>query len=120
MNNANFFQSCGPSARRRPPIVLSNLPTGFEQKPHTWCGICGAIFHHDDIEVRRAWSFKHADGHSEREHKLLALSGHSMTPEAALRLAPYGIVDVTAATTSQEHEQAYLESKPVPTQGTGF
>lgn len=74
----------------------------------TFCRICGAVFqpavnrlpdHEYDAlaylqgtVAEKAWSANHNRKHSDMEHRLLAASGRFVTPEAAYRLVPYGIV----------------------------
>lgn len=96
-------------------------------RPYTCCRICGAVFQSDKdriavetdfskvvaMSIRKAWSISHAKGHSDREHLLLAYSGAWCTPEAAQRLAAFGIIAVSDAVRSNEHEQALAEARAV-------
>ena len=113
---------------------------GLEFSPHahyTYCVICGVVFQTDlDRDVafnhmltlerrmilmaecrarRRRWSKAHARLHPDREHELLAKSGMWATPEAAHKLAAYGIIDIGDAIVSAEHSAALFESRPIPT-----
>ena len=65
--------------------------------------------------MRKDWSHRHAHQHTDREHKLLSQSGQWLTPEAANRLAAFGIVDIYGMVTEPEIADAYRESHPVPT-----
>lgn len=103
----------------------------FDQsRPYTGCRICGEVFQSDldrtplslytnriqrDAEhVRKEWSNLHAKNHTLNEHAKLQLSERWCTPEAALKLASYGIVTLSDGAISNEHTQALAESKSVP------
>jgi len=93
-------------------------------KPFRACLICGRVFQSEldrsglnelwALENREAWAAKHAKAHSDREHHMLRISGLSMTPEAAKKLAAYGVIPVLDAVTNNETEQALFESSPIP------
>jgi hypothetical protein len=109
-------------------------------KPFTYCGICGAVFQHEadrsPIKVfqrqkadfsyrlenvalfalgeRKRWSQKHAKLHSSTEHRLLALSGRHLTPEAQHKLAAFGVIDVKGLVLDDEIEHALNSSSAVP------
>src|SRR5687768_17780246 len=122
-------------------IGLDTL-TGFQfdpKKDHAYCRICGCVYQtdydrspelfKDSIEfagsifllgryaesLRNHWSLRHSNTHSDQEHRHLALSGEWLTPEAAHKLAGFGIIDVAGSVTNPEIEAAYRESSPVPT-----
>lgn len=83
--------------------------------PHTCCRLCGGVFQSKlaGLEAtleRRAWSFKHARTHTPLEHRRLALSGNWCTPEAAQKLAAFGIIDLVGLVMDDEIEQAYKEA----------
>jgi hypothetical protein len=95
------------------------------------CRICGAIFQpkrntdtpdalytqHDanlaGIEIIE-WRRKHNLSHSEKEHVAFIRSGRTLTPEAAQKLAPFGLVPLSD---SQDPEiaQAMREASRAPT-----
>lgn len=99
----------------------------------TGCCICGTVFQSDlDRKVfagyasaqehvqatvaRRNWSQQHATrSHTQKEHDDLAASGRFCTPEAAFRLAPYGIVTLTDSF-HEENRKAQEEAPKLPTQ----
>lgn len=78
----------------------------------TWaaCRLCGAVFQSDldrttppipsnvaaqAYQLRQQWRAKHeAQNHTAREIADLEKSGLAITPEAAYKLAPYGIVPI--------------------------
>jgi hypothetical protein len=108
-------------------LFLTSGLTNFEfdaTMPYTGCRLCGRIFQSEldrsniapveALELRKNWSLKHAKLHTELEHQLLEKSGWWCTPEAAQRLASFGIVDIGALALSGEHSMAYLESESIP------
>lgn len=121
-------------------VGLTSL-TGLEFDPtcdYTCCLICGVVFQSNlernpsyylsasnklftiaDVgmyaqSIRREWSKNHAKLHTEHEHNQLKLSGRWATPEAACKLAAYGIFSASDAVLDNEVSAALLESKPVP------
>jgi hypothetical protein len=64
--------------------------------------------------MRHQWSLKHSKRHSQRMHDALAASGAWATPEAALKLVAFGVVNLGDSLVSDEHEAALSESSPVP------
>lgn len=121
-------------------IILDHTIVGQPEaltinKNREWaaCRICGAIFqsvlnstqvsdeeYWSSYEIRLAaqletheWRQKHNKTHSESEHAALAASGRTMTPEAALKLAPFGIVPVADAEDA-EVAQAMREAPRAP------
>src|SRR5262245_42006747 len=60
--------------------------------PFTYCRICGEYFSHASLNERKRWSHYHAAKHSQQEHRLLFLSGLHLTPTAAYKLAPLGVI----------------------------
>jgi len=102
----------------------------YPDRDHTFCRICGTIFQAeitkaDDYDTpgnvlfaygeRREWSHKHSLTHTATQHRQLAESGHFITPEAAHRLAAYGIAPIGDMVFSDEHAKACLESSSLPT-----
>lgn len=96
--------------------------------PFTLCRICGTVYQDalsrlesptDELtwlatENRRKWSLRHSKRHSEVEHAMLAMSGHWCTPKAAKKLTAYGVIDLIALGTSEEHIAAYAEGDVIP------
>lgn len=64
--------------------------------------------------LRKLWSQRHARTHTEREHVQLVLSGRWLTPEAAYRLAAFGVISIGDLVLDDEIAAAYKESSPVP------
>jgi len=64
------------------------------------------------IETRE-WRNRHNKMHTEAEHRAFRASGRTFSPEAALKLAPYGLVSLDDA---QEDEVAHamLEAPRAP------
>lgn len=113
-------------------------PLGLDTEtfnPHasfTGCQICGEVFQSEldrktylgyaspaeQIQAtvqRRNWSQWHAShSHTQKEHDMLAASGRFCTPEAAMKLAPLGIVTMSDNVFSVEHEQAQAEAPRTP------
>jgi hypothetical protein len=98
-------------------------------KDYRACLICGEIFQsfldrleYRDLDVvadarrfRDEWARKHAKQHSEKEHHLLAISGNTMTPEAANKLAAFGLLPILDMVEDEEVQIALFESNSVPT-----
>lgn len=104
---------------------------GFEfdqAMPYGGCRICGKLWqppilrdnqvpYDRRVLIVKRWRQYHAlNEHNEEEHKALALSGLWATPEAQVRLAPYGITDVTSysPTDSAMLDSALLEAPATP------
>lgn len=113
------------------PIGLSSMGAAFDhRRPHTCCRICGAIYQgdldrtpdgaytmqvqHDAIVARMEWSRRHARTHPDWEHKQLVASGRYCTPEAASKLASFGIIAMSDMALDDESADAGLESPRVP------
>lgn len=111
-------------------MVGAKQLSGFEfdqAYPYAGCRICGRIFQpticrNDDVPMQRRiaivrrWRLHHASKHTEREHIELALSRLWATPEAQLRLAPFGIADMTdrGESLNAVSDQALLEAPRAP------
>lgn len=117
-------------------VILTGLAVGHELIPglifdvhRTWscCFICGAMFQSDldrtgttDKEVaqaayrRKLWRATHARKHTIQQHELLKASGNAMTPEAAKRLAAFGVISMIDAVLSDEINHALFESSAIP------
>ncbi len=114
-------------------IVGREQLTGFEfhpEKPYRFCCICGALFqdeqqrqitpdsHVEDIAratiARQEWAISHAKTHTEKEHEQLRMSGRAVTPEAAMRLVPYGISPLSDMVLCDEHEHAARTAPRLP------
>lgn len=65
--------------------------------------------------LRKEWSHNHARKHTEKEHADLAASGLWCTPEAAQKMAAYGVINLVDLVMNPEVEAAYRESSAVPT-----
>jgi hypothetical protein len=101
------------------------------QRDYVYCRICGVIYQPElnrlpnneytaevqltALNMRREWSFKHARLHPPSQHRLLALSGRHVTPEALQRLVPFGIIPVSDIAFDNESEHAGLEAPRAPT-----
>lgn len=102
--------------------VLKHLTNGaFDpERPFTYCRICGDLYQAPAvteglaIEIRLSWSKQHAKKHTLKQHTELVLSRRWLTPEAAYRLAPYGVVDLIGLTLDEEVASAYAEAKGMP------
>jgi hypothetical protein len=71
--------------------------------------------------LRKEWSHKHAKEHPERVHQALRDSGRFYTPEAAIKLAAFGIISAADLAMDDEVNDALRQSSPIPTddaQGT--
>lgn len=88
-------------------VGLNQLP-GLKfraNKPHAFCCICGDVYQHPDDRLLEwspihqwrhdDWRTRHTKArHTEHEVNSFRLSGLSLTPEAAHRLAPYGVISL--------------------------
>jgi hypothetical protein len=106
-------------------------------KDYTCCLLCGEVYQSDydrhpslklstwlpstdDVArfallMRKEWSRKHAlTEHTEKEHADLAASGRFCTPDAALKLAAFGIISVTDLALDDEVQDALRQSSPIP------
>ena len=70
----------------------------------------------DNTMVRENWSFKHSRTHPDHQHVNLALSGNFLTPEAALKLVPFGITPLSDIVLDDEVESAGKEAPRAPHQ----
>src|SRR5688500_15096981 len=66
-------------------------------------------------EKRRNWSKQHAKSHTDLQHQMMQYSGRFCTPEAAYKLAAFGIIPLSDMVLDDEIEGAMYESKAVPT-----
>lgn len=116
------------------PIIGHGLAVGLDRlegllfdpaKPYRFCRICGDIYQTEadrvdnpvvlDVQTRQTlWSSSHARTHTENEHLSLRLSGRYMTPDAAIKLAAFGIVSIVDLALDNEVQAAYGESKSIP------
>jgi len=108
-----------------PPEILQAV---FDAtKPHTFCNICGAIYQSkldrsamtpaeaiQATEQRKSWSHLHSQSHSHREHELFKQSGRFVTPEAAHRLVPYGIIPLSDQMFDEEVDHAARTAPRMP------
>lgn len=109
------------------PIGLPDSVTFDGRADFTGCKLCGQVFQSEldrkvlagiatpqeqvqAVLARKNWSNAHADTHPGREHAALAASGRFCTPEAAYKLAAFGIVSVSDNIFSEEHESAQKEA----------
>jgi hypothetical protein len=116
-----------------PPLLEQEMRDVFHPKAaFSGCCICGAVFQSElDRKVfhgyatpaeqvqatvaRRNWSNQHASKmHTQKEHDQLAASGRFCTPEAAHKLAPYGIITLTDSF-HEENRQAQEAAPRLPT-----
>ena len=101
-----------------------------KDREYAACRICGALFqdhlavatpnhlYTDELAAAvgyrtKQWRDKHNTRHSDSEHQLFRQSGRTFSPEAAFRLAPYGIVSI-GDSTDDEVARAMLESPRIP------
>lgn len=112
-------------------VSSAGLLEGMEFDPsftHAGCGICGEVFQsHLDrlqaptvgefnraLDMRLEWRIRHARMHSSTEHRQLRLSGLFALPEAAKKLASYGIIPLTDTVRHDESVHALAESPRAP------
>lgn len=123
------------------PTTLTQAGIEFDiTLPYSGCYLCGEVFQSrydllyntptlskDGIEVfinvdavrakadslRLLWRALHSEGHLSSEHERLARSGDLMTAEAALKLAPLGIIPLEG-TNNLEVFAAMKEAPRIP------
>lgn len=87
--------------------------------PYTGCLICGAVYQTDLDRLgesefasagRKRWASKHATTHSRLQHLALRQSGRMYTPEAAQRLAAFGLISLTDMVLDDEVKDALGDS----------
>lgn len=102
-------------------------------RPYRACFICGEVFQSEidrrvppgtlpannmvakiAKERRDAWANHHRFKHPIREHHALRASGRTMTPEAAHKLAAFGIIPVVDMVLDPEVKDALAKSSPIP------
>lgn len=66
---------------------------------------------HDALLMRKEWDEQHAKTHTHQEHVRLKLSKQMCTPEAAVRLAPFGIFPLAP---DSDVAAAMFEAKRAP------
>ena len=126
VGNALFVNTSGRLGYVTGATVGLNTLPGLDFDPEcsfAFCGICGRVFQSDldraqpdgdspeAMELRTAWRIRHAKGHTERQHYELLMSNRKFTPEAAEKLASFGIIDLDG---DDEVNHALLLSKPIP------
>jgi len=88
--------------------------------PYSGCLICGAVYQTDldrlgESEFAKAgrtrWSQTHARKHTRLQHMALRNSGRTCTPEAAQRLAAFGVISLTDLVLDDESKSALGESQ---------
>src|SRR6266496_6655318 len=103
--------------------VTTAMPSGMEfdpTKPYRACMLCGDIFQDDNPQLRQEWASQHASTHSLHEHAQHAMSGRFLTPEAAHKLAAFGVVPVQDALSDKEIEDALLSAPASPLEDVEF
>lgn len=106
--------------------------TGFKfdpSKPHCGCGICGEVYQSEydrlsapdlyerdkAFSLRTDWRIAHSRTHSDAEHRQLRNSGLFALPEAAVKLAAFGIIPLTDTVRHVEVVDALFEAPRAPT-----
>jgi hypothetical protein len=87
--------------------------------PYAGCKLCGELFQSDANRMGSEqglseWRLNHNKQHQDHEHVSLIRSGRRFTPEAAQRLAPYGIIDFWAILSDPETAHAYATADRAP------
>jgi hypothetical protein len=103
-------------------------------QPYSACRICGEVFQtaldrripvghepSNSLVARLAklkrdeWRRQHHGTHSAYQHRMLALSGATCTPEAAQRLSSLGIIPISDMVLDDEVSEALAEANSTPT-----
>lgn len=113
-------------------MVGADALTGFvfdPSKNHAGCGICGEVFQSNldrlqtptyeeymrALDKRTEWRIKHARTHTPAQHRQLHISGLFALPEAATKLAAFGIIPLTDTVRHDEIGHALFEAPRAPT-----
>ena len=96
-------------------------------RPYRACLLCGRIYQTDDdrdlsvcnslnaVGRRQEWALIHAQRHPASLHRQLRQSGNGILPEAAYKLAAFGLIDISGLLFDEEIKAAYAESSATPT-----
>ena len=93
---------CGTVFQSRLAIEVSDVAWGKDRP----------MFEHAVAIETREWRARHSRKHTQREHELHRASGRTFTPEAAHKLAPFGLVSLDAD--DEEVAQSMAESPRAP------
>jgi hypothetical protein len=115
------------------PLIATGFALGLEHLdnfefdancPYRACCICGAIYQTNldrqgiapahALDLRNQWAENHSKRHTAAQHAQLKLSGQALTPEAAHKLAAFGLIDLTGLVTNEEIADAYATARSVP------
>lgn len=96
--------------------------TNFEfdsTKPYAGCRLCGVLYQTPanrlgDVEGLALWREIHNKKHTEKEHIALIHSGRWATPEAAQKLAPFGIFSPSDVLFDNEVNDALAKAPRTP------
>jgi hypothetical protein len=109
--------------------VLQDAGMEFDPNmPFSGCLICGTVFQSEQCRVenptpaivnqarlvRKQWTLDHARTHTLEEHAALAKSGRTFTPEAAQKLATYGVIAIGGMVLDKEIEDAMRNAPRAP------
>lgn len=97
-------------------------------KPHCGCGICGEVYQSDldrledptlyerdlAFDKRQQWRMQHSRSHTSTQHRQLRESGLFALPEAAGKLASFGIIPLTDTVRHVEINDALFEAPRAP------
>jgi nucleoside phosphorylase len=125
-----------PEPQQRPKhLFMSGMAIGLPKElvfdvdfPCAGCRICGTVFQSDidrirdktamdmafAIECQNNWREIHNKTHTDKEHLDLARSGMWATPEAAAKLATYGIIAVSDMVLYDDTAIALANAKAIP------
>lgn len=117
-------------------VVLTGMAIGLDSltnlefrpdRPFRCCLICGVVYQTEEDRThlesesvlknylrRQLWSERHAKQHSDQQHNQLRQSGLFALPEAAEKLAAYGIISITDLVMDNEASHALHLSSPIP------
>ena len=103
-------------------LIGASALTNFkfdQSRPYAGCRICGELYQSDENRLGSSngiqeWRTSHNKLHNEREHINFIRSNRSFTPEAAQRLASFGIIDFGGLLTEPELTHAYATAPATP------
>lgn len=100
---------------------LTNLEFRID-RPYRCCLVCGAVFQTESDRrlsplsavARQEWANSHSKTHPASLHRKLAMSGNFALPDAALKLAAFGIFSLNDLVLSDEVSDALGEAPRQP------
>lgn len=91
--------------------VVFQARLAIELSDEEW-GSSPLLFEHAVAIETKEWRERHNKTHSEREHREFVASGRTFSPEAAHRLAPFGLVSLDVGDSEVAHAMLVAPRAP--------